>query len=61
MTPPAAADVIDPHAFQSIANAKIYVDNIADAFCTADPDGCGELPDQRRRLHREARRRSMPR
>ncbi|GLS35397.1 metal ABC transporter substrate-binding protein [Mesorhizobium tianshanense] len=30
----------DPHAFQSIANAKIYVKNIADAFCTADADGC---------------------
>ena len=26
----------DPHAFQSIRNAKIYVQNIADAFCTAD-------------------------
>lgn len=31
---------IDPHAFQSIANAKIYVKNIADAFCAADADGC---------------------
>ena len=31
---------IDPHAFQSIANAKIYVKNIADAFCTADAAGC---------------------
>lgn len=31
---------IDPHAFQSIANAKIYVKNIADAFCAADSDGC---------------------
>src|SRR4051794_27960498 len=30
----------DPHAFQSIANAKIYVVNIADAFCAADADGC---------------------
>ncbi|AZN99255.1 metal ABC transporter substrate-binding protein [Mesorhizobium sp. M9A.F.Ca.ET.002.03.1.2] len=30
----------DPHAFQSIANAKIYVKNIADAFCTADASGC---------------------
>ena len=27
---------IDPHAFQSIANARIYVKNIADAFCAAD-------------------------
>ena len=31
---------IDPHAFQSIANAKIYVVNIADAFCAADAAGC---------------------
>jgi zinc/manganese transport system substrate-binding protein len=31
---------IDPHAFQSIANAKIYVANIADAFCAADAVGC---------------------
>jgi zinc/manganese transport system substrate-binding protein len=30
----------DPHAFQSVANAKIYVKNIADAFCTADAEGC---------------------
>jgi zinc/manganese transport system substrate-binding protein len=30
----------DPHAFQSIANAKIYVKNIADAFCAADVEGC---------------------
>ncbi|HEY4192915.1 MAG TPA: zinc ABC transporter substrate-binding protein AztC [Mesorhizobium sp.] len=32
--------VIDPHAFQSIPNAMIYVKNIADAFCAADSDGC---------------------
>ncbi|MBZ9818960.1 zinc ABC transporter substrate-binding protein AztC [Mesorhizobium sp. CA4] len=32
--------VTDPHAFQSIANAKIYVKNIADAFCAADSEGC---------------------
>lgn len=31
---------IDPHAFQSIANAKIYVKNIAEAFCAADAAGC---------------------
>lgn len=30
----------DPHAFQSIPNARIYVRNIADAFCAADADGC---------------------
>lgn len=31
---------LDPHAFQSIANAKIYVANIVDAFCAADANGC---------------------
>ncbi|UGX86398.1 zinc ABC transporter substrate-binding protein AztC [Phyllobacterium meliloti] len=30
----------DPHAFQSIANAKIYVKNIIDAFCNADKANC---------------------
>jgi zinc/manganese transport system substrate-binding protein len=33
-------DNIDPHAFQSIANARIYVANVADAFCSADATGC---------------------
>jgi zinc/manganese transport system substrate-binding protein len=31
---------IDPHAFQSVSNAEIYVKNIADAFCAADSEGC---------------------
>lgn len=31
---------VDPHAFQSIANARIYVANVADAFCAADAAGC---------------------
>jgi zinc/manganese transport system substrate-binding protein len=31
---------IDPHAFQSVANAKVYVTNIADAFCQADAVSC---------------------
>ncbi|SAI29914.1 periplasmic solute-binding protein [Bordetella ansorpii] len=30
----------DPHAWQSIANAQVYVKNIADAFCKADQEGC---------------------
>lgn len=30
----------DPHAFQSVPNAIIYVANIADAFCAADAAGC---------------------
>ncbi|MDX8481055.1 zinc ABC transporter substrate-binding protein AztC [Mesorhizobium sp. VK24D] len=36
----AGKTVTDPHAFQSIANAKIYVKNIAEAFCAADSKGC---------------------
>lgn len=36
----AGKTVTDPHAFQSIANARIYVKNIAEAFCAADSDGC---------------------
>ena len=30
----------DPHAWQSVANAKVYVTNIAAAFCDADSAGC---------------------
>ena len=30
----------DPHAWQSVRNAETYVKNIADAFCTADSEGC---------------------
>jgi zinc/manganese transport system substrate-binding protein len=29
----------DPHAWQSVANAKIYVDNIRDGLIAIDPDG----------------------
>lgn len=32
---------VDPHAFQSVPNARIYVRNIAKAFCGVDPEGCG--------------------
>lgn len=30
----------DPHAWQSVANAKVYVGNIARAFCAADVARC---------------------
>ncbi|MDQ0504098.1 metal ABC transporter substrate-binding protein [Xanthobacter agilis] len=30
---------IDPHAWQSISNAKVYVDNIRDGLIAADPAG----------------------
>ncbi len=30
----------DPHAWQSVTNAKGYVANIASAFCAADAEGC---------------------
>ncbi|MBD0416363.1 zinc ABC transporter substrate-binding protein AztC [Oryzicola mucosus] len=30
----------DPHAWQSVSNAEVYVKNIADAFCAADAAGC---------------------
>ncbi|HMQ58964.1 MAG TPA: zinc ABC transporter substrate-binding protein, partial [Rhizobiaceae bacterium] len=30
----------DPHAWQSVTNAKGYVTNIASAFCAADAEGC---------------------
>ncbi|MDR0633666.1 MAG: zinc ABC transporter substrate-binding protein, partial [Azoarcus sp.] len=35
----AAAERIDPHAWQDVANALIYVDNIAAALAAADPGG----------------------
>lgn len=30
----------DPHAWQAVPNARIYVNNIAKAFCAADKQGC---------------------
>jgi len=32
-------DKVDPHAWQSVANAKIYVANVRDALIAADPAG----------------------
>ena len=36
----AGHEAVDPHAWQSVPNAKIYVGNIARALCAADPDNC---------------------
>lgn len=30
----------DPHAWQSVANARRYVDNVIEAFCRRDTGGC---------------------
>lgn len=37
----ADADKLDPHAWQSVANVKVYVANIRDALSAADPAGNG--------------------
>lgn len=31
---------LDPHAWQSLQNGRIYVANIKAGLCTADPEGC---------------------
>ena len=32
--------ITDPHAWQSLGNGLIYVDNIKAGLCAVDPDGC---------------------
>ena len=46
----------DPHAWQSVANAKIYVANIRDALDCGRSGRQGRLRGERRRLSRQARR-----
>jgi zinc/manganese transport system substrate-binding protein len=41
ITPRKLGSDADPHAWQSVANAKIYVANIRDALVTADPGARG--------------------
>lgn len=38
-------DSIDPHAWQDVANARIYVENIAAALARIDPDGAQHYRD----------------
>jgi zinc/manganese transport system substrate-binding protein len=41
IVPLEAGGAADPHAWQSVADAKIYVANIRDAFAAADPAAAG--------------------
>jgi zinc/manganese transport system substrate-binding protein len=41
VTPRRLGSDADPHAWQSVANARIYVANIRDALVAADPAGAG--------------------
>ncbi len=47
--------VTDPHAWQSVANIKIYVANIRDGLRAADPAGTSVYEAQRLGLSRQAR------
>jgi zinc/manganese transport system substrate-binding protein len=38
----------DSHAWQSVANAKVYVGNVARAFCAADAAGCAAYEENAR-------------
>jgi len=53
----------DPHAWQSVANAKIYVANIRDALIAADPAGKRDRPApgraDRARNRRQGRRHAL--
>ena len=49
----------DPHAWQSVANAKIYVANIRDALIAADPADAAVFRANAERYLGEARMRSM--
>lgn len=44
---------LDPHAWQSIPNARVYVANIAAGFCRVDPAGCEGYRSRARRYDDE--------
>ena len=46
----------DPHAWQSVANAKVYVANIRDALAAADPAGAGAIAPTRRAIWQSSMR-----
>jgi len=44
--------VTDPHAWQSLANGRIYAENIRDGLIQADPEGKAAYEDSRAELSR---------
>ncbi len=51
----------DPHAWQDVANVKIYAANIRDGLIAADPAGKAAYEANSRPLHRRARQAGTPR
>ena len=60
MVEEAEKTITDPHAWQSLANGKIYVANIRDALIAADPDGKATYEANAQEIPRRHRRRWRP-